>query len=98
MTLIQIDILNHLIRMHNCLALENHRWCCDPTQAIICSKNFVCFRQTFTRSSHPFPDESYGIHAEELDAEVGEEEHLAGHGAEDGGVGIVEIPLVMVEC
>jgi len=98
MTLIPINILNHLIGMHNSLALENDRRRCNPAQAVVCSQDFVSLWQTLARSAHSFPDEGYGIHAEEFDTQVGEKEHFAGHGAKDGGVGIVEIPLVVVEC
>lgn len=53
--------------------------------------------QRLARRAHALPDEGDGVHAEEVDANVGEVEHLAGHCAEDGRVAVVEVELVVVE-
>ena len=43
------------------------------------------------------PDERDGVHAQHLDPEVGEEQHLAGHRPEHGGIRVVQVPLERVE-
>ena len=97
MTFITIDILDDLVWMHNRFRLENNRGRGNSAEGIVCSEDLVCFGQAFTSCTNFFPDEGHGIHTEELNAEICEEEHLTSHGSKDGRVGIIEVPLVMIE-
>ena len=53
--------------------------------------------QRLARRAQPLPDERDGIHPQDLDALVRQEQHLAGHRPEHRGVRVVQVPLEVVE-
>jgi hypothetical protein len=98
MTFIAVDILHNLVWMHDCFGFEENGRSGDSTQTVECAKNLVCFGEIFATCVYLLPDKYYGIHAEEFDTQVCKEQKLTRHSYENCGIGIVEIPLVVVEC
>ena len=57
----------------------------------------MCFGQVLAAGAHLFPDERHGIQPQNIDAGVGDEQHLVEHGPKDGRIAVIQIPLKAVE-
>ena len=77
--------------------LEEQAWGTQAQHLVECLKQQMCLGKRLARGAQALPNEGHRIHAENLHSLVGEEEHLTGHGAEHGGIGVVEVPLEVVE-
>ena len=97
LALLERDVLGNLVGVHDGLRLEQQGGRGDAADGVEGLQQQVRFGQGFAARAELLPDERDGVHAQNLDALVGEEEHLAGHRSEDGGVGVVEVPLEAVE-
>src|SRR2546427_11614570 len=70
---------------------------CDAANGIEGLEEEVSLREALAGGSELLPDEGHGVHAKEVHALVRQEQHFPGHGAEDLGIGVVQVPLERVE-
>ena len=54
-------------------------------------------RQVFAACAHLFPNKGNGIHAQNINAQVGKEHHFACHSAEHPWVAVIQVPLEGIE-
>ncbi len=57
----------------------------------------VRFGQVFATGAHLLPDKGDGVEPQNIDARIGDEQHLLQHRAKHGRIAVVQIPLKAVE-
>ena len=92
-----VDVLGHLVGVHDRLGLEQQRRRGQPAHGVERLQQQVGLGQVLAGRAELLPDEGDGVHPQNVHALVGQEQHLAGHGPEDVGVGVVQVPLEGVE-
>jgi len=92
-----VDIGDDVVGVDDRLRLEQEGGGSQTAYGVERLDEGVRLGEVLARRSDPLPDERDGVHPQHVDAEVGEEQHLAGHRPEHCRVGVVEVPLEGVE-
>ena len=92
-----VDILHHFVRMDNRFGFEEYGGGGDAHDGVERANQGMSLRQAFAAGTHLLPDEGYGVHTQDVHAQVGEEHHFARHGVEYPRIGVIQIPLERVE-
>ena len=80
------DVLDNLVRMDDGFGFEEHGWRCDTHYRVKRANQGMGLRQVFAACAHLLPNKGNGIHAQNINAQVGKEHHFACHGAESHGL------------
>ncbi len=91
------DVAEHVVGMYDRLGFEQHGRGGDSCQRVEGLDDLVGLGLVLAIRAHALPDKRDRVQAQDLDAGVGDAEHLLGHGAEHRRVGVVQIPLEAVE-
>ena len=91
------DVLDNLVRVDDGFGFEEHGWRCDTHYRVKRANQSVCLRQVFTACAHLLPNKGNGVHAQNINAQVGKEHHFACHGAEYPWIAVIQIPLEGIE-
>ena len=83
--------------MHDGLGLEHHGRRRNAGDGVERLDDPVGLGQILAVGAEALPDEGHRVQAQDLDALVGEEQHLFHHAVEDHRVLVVQVPLVGVE-
>ena len=97
LALARADVLHDVIGMDDGLGLEQQPRGGHARHGVEGADQMVGLGQVLAAGAQPLPDEGHGVHAQHLGAQVGNGQHLAGHGVEHGRVGVVQVPLKAVE-
>ena len=98
MAFVLADVLDNLVRMDDGFGFEEHGWRCDTLHRVKRTNQGVCLRQVFAACAHLFPNKGNGIHAQNINAQVGKKHHFACHGTEYPWIAVIQVPLEGVEC
>ena len=91
------DVLDNLVRMDDGFGFEEYGWRCDTHYRVKRANQSVCLRQVFAACAHLLPNKGNGVHAQNINAQVGKEHHFACHGAEHPRIAVIQIPLEGIE-
>ena len=91
------DVFSHFIGMHDGFRLEDHGRRDDMGQRVEGLDDPVGFRKVLAIGAQPFPDERHRVESQDFHPLVRKKQHLLHHPAEDLGVFVVQIPLIIVE-
>ena len=91
------DVLDHIVRVHDGLALEQHAGRGNAHQRAERADHRVRLGQVLAHRAQAFPHKGHRVHAQNLGAQVGNRQHFARHGGKHGGVAVVQVPLETVE-
>ena len=91
------EVLHQHVRADDGLGLQDQARGGQPRQGAERLQQQVSLRLVLAVGAHPLPQERRRVQPQHVNAVVGQGEHRPEHGAEDGGVGVVQIPLIVVE-
>ena len=91
------DVLDNLVRMDDGFGFEEYGWRCDTHYGVKRANQGVCLRQVFATCAHLLPNKGNGIHAQNINTQVGKEHHFACHSAEYPRITVIQVPLEGIE-
>ena len=91
------DVAHHVVRMNDGLGFEQQGRCSNAGERVVGAQEVMRLWLVLAGGTHLLPDESHRIHAQELDAKVGDVQHLAGHRGKHRRIAVVQVPLIAVE-
>ena len=83
--------------MNDCLRFKDHGWCGHLHSIIKCLNDPVRLGQILTGCANLFPDKGYRVQPQDLDALVGQKQHLGQHSSKHLRVFVIQIPLVVMK-
>ncbi len=86
------------LRADDRLGLQHQARRGQPGQRPECLQQQVRLGLVLAVGAHPFPQERRRVESQHVDAPVGQGQHGAQHGPEHRRVGVVQVPLVLVEA